>query len=256
MCDILLEKRDKYLEIKSKHLGVVNERYENAFATEYTHVSTAIEGNTLTLRETSLVINEGISVGGKRLRELYEVRNHYDALNYVIRCVYEELLLDEELVKNIHAQMMKDILIGGVYRREAIRIRGAQVQPPCFQQMYDQIKSFFMELSQKRITKSFTSLDIIELAAWTHAEFVRIHPFNDGNGRTSRLIMNYQLMFHGFPAINIPLDMKTQYFEALEQYDTKKELKLFIEIISSLVDHRLDDYLEAFGHESNISVSL
>lgn len=158
--------------------------YEKAFEVEYTHNSTAIEGNTLTLLETKVVLEDGIAIGGKSLREIYEVVNHKKAYQYVKDCIGKGLVLGEGIVKDIHALLMENIFTGGIYRREEVVISGASHTPPAGNEMYAQIKNFYAELSQKQ------DLNGIELAAWTHAEFVRIHPFLDGNGRTSRLLMN------------------------------------------------------------------
>lgn len=167
--------------------------YEQDFELTYTHNSTAIEGNTLTLIETKVVLEDGISVGGKKLREIYEVVNHKKAYRYVKKCIAEEKKLDEHIVKDLHAILTENIIVGGVYRSEPVRISGAGHTPPVGNDMYIQIKNFYEDLAWKK-----DSLNPIEYAAWTHAEFVRIHPFIDGNGRTSRLLMNYQLMYAGF----------------------------------------------------------
>ena len=167
--------------------------YEQDFELTYIHNSTAIEGNTLTLIETKVVLEDGISVGGKKLREIYEVVNHKKAYRYVKKCIAEEKKLDEHIVKDLHAILTENIIVGGVYRSEPVRISGAGHTPPVGNDMYIQIKNFYEDLAWKK-----DSLNPIEYAAWTHAEFVRIHPFIDGNGRTSRLLMNYQLMYAGF----------------------------------------------------------
>lgn len=120
-----------------------------------------------------MVLEDGIAIGGKSLREIYEVVNHKKAYQYVKDCIKEGLALDEKIVKDIHALLMENILIGGIYRREEVVISGASHTPPAGNEMYAQIKNFYMELAKK------SSLNGIELAAWTHAEVVRIHPFLD-----------------------------------------------------------------------------
>ena len=108
--------------------------------------------------------------------------------------------------------------------------------------MYSQVKDFYADLTWKG-----RELNQIELAAWTHAEFVRIHPFPDGNGRTSRLLMNYQLMANGFPAISIAKENRLEYFNALEAYAVEGNLAPFAEMVANLTGHQLDCYLEMAG---------
>lgn len=150
--------------------------YEQAFEIEYTHNSTVIEGNTLTLMETKLVLEDGISVGGKNMREIYESVNHKKAYRYVKDCIANGLLLTEKTIKDIHAMLVENIMIGGLYRSVDVYISGAQHTPPSPNEMYKQVKDFYGDLTWKG-----KELNLIELAAWTHAEFVKIHPFPDGN---------------------------------------------------------------------------
>lgn len=211
--------------------------YEKAFEVEYTHNSTAIEGNTLTLMETKVVLEDGIAIGGKSLREIYEVVNHKKAYQYVKDCIRKGLTLDENIVKDVHALLMENILIGGIYRREEVVISGASHTPPAGNEMYAQIKDFYAELAKKG------DLNGIELAAWTHAEFVRIHPFLDGNGRTSRLLMNYQLLSRGFLPISIAKEDRLDYYNALDKYAAQGELKDFTNMVAMLEEKQLDKYL-------------
>lgn len=149
--------------------------FEQAFEIEYTHNSTAIEGNTLSLIETKVLLEDGISIGGKALREIYEAVNHRKAFRYVKECIGKGMPLDEGKVKDIHALLMENIQIGGVYRDVQVYISGAQHMPPSPALMYRQVKDFYADLSWKG-----KELNPVELAVWTHAEFVKIHPFTDG----------------------------------------------------------------------------
>jgi Fic family protein len=233
----LLSKKIKYDNIKHALSDHTVNSYSQAFDVEYTHHSTAIEGNTLTLLETKVVLEEGISIGGKHLRELYEVVNHNKAFHYVKKCVNEHRPLNEKMIKDIHSILMENIMVGGVYRNVDVYISGASHTPPSPNKMYHQIKNFYADLEQK----SFEN--VIERATWTHAEFVRIHPFADGNGRTSRLIMNYQLMLHGFFPISIKKETRLEYFKALEEYAVHRDLHLFADMIAVLEEEQLDRYL-------------
>ncbi|MBD5136939.1 MAG: Fic family protein [Lachnospiraceae bacterium] len=212
--------------------------YEKDFELTYTHNSTAIEGNTLTLMETKVVLEDGISIGGKELREIYEVVNHKKAYYYVKKCIDEGKQLNENIVKDIHAYLTENIIIGGIYRNQEVRISGAGHTPPSGNDMYVQIKNFYTDLEMKS-----KELNTIELAAWTHAEFVRIHPFIDGNGRTSRLIMNYQLMVNGYLPISIAKESRLEYYNTLEEYAVNGNLGQFSELIAALEEEQLDNYI-------------
>ena len=237
--DNILQKQKLYAEKLSQLPAVSLDSYRQAFDIEYTHESTAIEGNTLSLIETKVVIEDGISVGGKALREIYEVINHHKAFKYVRQCIAEKLPLDERIVKDFHSILMENIFVGGIYRNVEVRISGAKHTPPNPSKMYTQIKDFYADLTWKS-----NQLNPIEFAAWTHAEFVKIHPFEDGNGRTSRLIMNYQLMSQGFLPVSISKENRLTYFDALEKYAVEDDLSAFAHMIAELEEVQLDRYLE------------
>ena len=118
-----------------------------------------------------------------------------------------------------------------------VRISGAKHKPPVPSEMYQQIKNFYADMPYK------VKENAIEFAAWTHAEFVKIHPFVDGNGRTSRMIMNYQLLASGFLPVSIAKENRLEYFEALEAYAVEGDLNPFANMIAELEEQRLDEYL-------------
>lgn len=214
----------------------VLQNFRQAFDIEYTHHSTAMEGNTLTLIETKAVLEDGMSVGGKKLREIYEVVNHNKAFEFVREKVAAGTVLSEELVKDIHGIIMENIAIGGIYRSCDVAITGASHTPPTPNDMYSQIKYFYSRLNR-------SDLNPIELAAWIHAEFVRIHPFTDGNGRTARLIMNYSLMSSGYLPININTADRIGYYENLDKYASENVLEPFADFISDIEVKELKKYL-------------
>ena len=234
----ILEKKNKYDNNKSKISSVTLSSYEKDFELKFTHNSTAIEGNTLTLMETKVVLEDGVSIGGKELREIYEVINHKKAYEYVKKCIAENKPLTENIVKDLHAILTENIIVGGIYRNQDVRISGAGFTPPAGNEMYMQIKGFYEELNNK------SDLNPIELAAWTHAEFVRIHPFIDGNGRTSRLLMNYQLLSYGFLPVSIDKETRLEYYNSLEEYAVNGNLQPFADLIADLEDKHLDEYLK------------
>lgn len=234
----LLKKRDIFNNRKSSIDEFTLLSYEKDFELNFTHNSTAIEGNTLTLIETKVILEDGITVGGKELREIYEIVNHKKAYSYVRKCIFENKQLEENIVKGIHEILMENIIQGGIYRNQEVRISGAGHTPPSGNDMFIQIKNFFADLPYK------AELNPIELAAWTHAEFVKIHPFIDGNGRTSRLIMNYQLMINGFLPVSIAKENRLMYYNTLEEYALNGNLNLFADLIAELEEERLDSYIK------------
>src|SRR5665648_1055831 len=227
----LLLKKEFYQRHKNVLSDFIMQNYNQAFEIEYTHNSTAIEGNTLSLIQTKALLEDQISVGGKRLREIYEIVNHNKAYQYVKSSIHERESLDEKRVKDMHAILMENIMIGGIYRNVDVYISGARHTPPSPNEPYK------------------TEMNGIELAAWTHAEFVKIHPFVDGNGRTSRLIMNYQLMVHGFLPISIAKESRLEYFEALESYAVDADLEPFVDFIAALEEQRLNLYIRAIEQQ-------
>ena len=232
------EKKIKYGQNRHKISAFTLSSYEKDFELTFTHNSTAIEGNTLTLMETKVVLEDGVAIGGKELREIYEVINHKKAYAYVKKCISENKPLDENTVKNLHSILTENIITGGIYRKEEVRISGAGFTPPAGNEMYMQIKGFYEDLKTKG-----AQLNPIELAAWTHAEFVRIHPYIDGNGRTSRLIMNYQLLIHGYLPVSVAKENRLDYYNALERYAVSGELKPFADFVARLEEAQLDEYL-------------
>lgn len=178
---------------------------------EWTYHSNAIEGNALTLRETKVVL-EGITVGGKSLREHLEATNHRDAIFYVEEIVAKHEALSEWQIKNIHSLIMKGIdqQEAGRYRRENVVISGASTTPPDFLHVDGEMQQLihWHERSAR--------LSAIERAAELHARFFKIHPFVDGNGRTGRLLMNFELMKEGYPPTVIRKEDRVAYYDALD----------------------------------------
>lgn len=239
----LQRKQEFYQRHKKILADFAVQNYEQAFEIEYTHHSTAIEGNTLSLIETKVLLEDKISIGGKQLREIYEIINHNKAYQYIKGCIKEGKPLDENRVKDIHAILMENIMIGGVYRNIDVYISGSRHTPSSPNEAYKEVKNFYLDLLGK------AEMDVIELAAWTHAEFVKIHPFVDGNGRTSRLIMNYQLMINGFLPISIAKESRFDYFDALESYAVDADLKPFADFIAALEEQKLDFYIKAIEQQ-------
>lgn len=236
----IIKKAEKYHQCAKQVDSLAFAKWEANFELEYTHESTAIEGNTLSLLETKVVLEDGISIGGKHLREIFEVVNHKKAYEFIKQKIADGLPLDEATTKDIHSILMENIFAGGFYRNVNVRITGANHIPPEPNEAYGQVKNFFADLTWKYKD------DPITLAAWTHAEFVRIHPFIDGNGRTSRLIMNYQLLANRLIPVSIPKLDRLEYFKRLEEYALNGNIEPFADYIATLEEKRLDEFLAMY----------
>lgn len=205
---------------------------------EWTYHSNAIEGNTLTLKETKVVL-EGITIGGKPLREHFEVINHKEAIDYVEAIVNGHEALSEWQIKAIHHLVLKNIdnPNAGVYRQENVVIAGAQHRPPTFLKVPEQMAAL-MAWYEKT-----ADLHAVEVAARLHVDFVGIHPFVDGNGRTSRLLMNFELLRRGFLPIIIPVEARLNYYDALDTAHTRGDYAPFIALVADLESATLKHYL-------------
>lgn len=212
---------------------------EESINLEWTYNSNGIEGNTLTLRETQVVL-EGITVGGKSIKEHLEVINHEKAILYLNDLVREDNPITEWNIKGIHGLVLKDIdnENAGRYRRENVIIKGATHNPP------DYLK--VPELMEKLVLnyENWNDFHPIIQAALLHGELVKIHPFVDGNGRTSRLLMNLDLMHHGYNPIIIKKEDRLKYYEALDKAHTTGDYTDFVKLITKLEIEMLKKYLE------------
>ncbi len=212
---------------------------EDSINLEWTYNSNGIEGNTLTLRETQVVL-EGITVGGKSIKEHLEAINHEKAILYLKDLVKEDNPITEWNIKGIHQLVLKDIddENAGRYRRENVTIKGAIHIPP------DYLK--VPELMEKLVLnyKNWNNFHPIIQAALLHGELVKIHPFIDGNGRTSRLLMNLDLMNHGYNPVIIKKEDRLEYYEALDKAHTTGDYTDFVKLITKLEIEILKKYLE------------
>lgn len=208
---------------------------------EWTYNSNAIEGNTLTLKETKVVL-DGITVGGKTLREHLEVINHRDAILYVEEIIGRKELLSEWQIKNIHQLILKriDDAYAGRYRDQQVFISGAEHVPPeplLLKEKMEELVIWYEETAK--------TLHPVERAAMLHVIFVGIHPFIDGNGRTARILLNFELMKVGFPPIVIKAEHRLAYYNALDKAHTMADYSSFIELVMDEVNKTLDLYLSA-----------
>lgn len=218
-------------------------RIAQALELEYTFESNRIEGNTLTLRETDLVINEGITVSGKSMREHLEAINHTEAIAYIKDLVQKKLLFNEHNLLNIHHLILRGIIPeeAGKYRTVQVMIQGSKHMPPQPYLIRKQMEDLFFWYERKK-----SLLHPVLLAAEMHYRLVSIHPFIDGNGRTSRLVMNLILLQHGFVIANIKGDYpsRMQYYQALEAVQTSNKKEPFLQFIAEVERDSLQRYLE------------
>lgn len=218
-------------------LSIVKNLHED-LVLRWTYHSNAIEGNTLTLKETKVAL-EGITIGGKTLREHFEAINHKDAILFMEDLAQKEERLSEYSIKQIHSLILKNIddENKGKYRTTNVIISGAEHKPPQSFEVQSQMQEFI-----KKYNENITKLHPIELASFIHIEFVKIHPFIDGNGRTSRLLMNLELIKAGFPPVVIELEDRLEYYKALDIAHTENDYKPFLELMKKVVEKSFEPY--------------
>lgn len=198
---------------------------------EWTYNSNAIEGNTLTMSETKVVL-EGITIGGKSVVEHLEAINHRDAIVFIETLLDKNEVITEWNIKNIHQLILKDIdnLNAGKYRNENVLISGAKHIPPNHIIVSDQMQKLVYEMQT-----SWSNYHPIVKATLLHGEFVKVHPFIDGNGRTARLLLNFELMRNGYPPVVIKKENRLEYYDALDTAHTTYDYTKFIGLVSDLV---------------------
>lgn len=209
----------------------------------WTYHSNAIEGNTLTLLETKVVL-EGITVGGKRLREHFEAINHRDAILYVEDIVQRIEPLSEWQIRSLHRLILKNIddEHAGRYRPWNVTIAGARHVPPDTLVVAEQMAALMA-----RYGSTWATLHPVERAARLHIDFVGIHPFVDGNGRTARLLLNLELLKAGFPAIVLPVERRLAYYEALDTAHVEGDAGPFTALVADCVREGFAPYWFALG---------
>ena len=203
-------------QLNSKHplnVGELNRLYEE-FVIENIYNSNAIEGNSLTLRETSLIIKDGITISGKPLYEHLEVIGHKDAFDYILLLVDRGEILTERSILDIHTLILaNDQLNKGVYRKIDVEIAGAIHKP---------LSHYLISTSIEKLLKDYEIMKqnkhIVEAIAEFHLQFEGIHPFIDGNGRVGRLVLNFELIKAGYLPINIKYLDRLKYYECFDAY--------------------------------------
>jgi Fic family protein len=221
--------------------GTALRKIEESLAIEWTYNSNSIEGNTLSLRETQMVLQEGITIKGKSLREHFEAKNHESALYLLDKFVTSNTSLSLNVLLDLHGLILRSIEDdqAGRIRNGGVRISGANFVPPNARK----VSSLLHELISF-IESNPLDLNIIELATVFHHKLVWIHPFFDGNGRTARLSMNLILMSFGFPPAIILRNDRKKYYAALNAANKGNYQKLMLLMVQA-VERTLNIYINA-----------
>ena len=212
------------------------ERLTEEFVVEYTYNSNAIEGNTLTLRETDMVLR-GLAIDRKPLKDHMEAVGHKEAFEYVQDLVKEQTPLSESIIKQIHYLVLADKKEDrGVYRKVPVRIMGARHEPA---------QPYLIQTKMDQLLKAYQNSTeyIIPRLAWFHIEFEAIHPFIDGNGRAGRLLVNLELMKTAYPPIDIKFTDRVAYYKAFDEYHEKHNIGAMEKLFAGYMNERLDRYL-------------
>lgn len=212
-------------------------RLNEEFTVEYTYNSNAIEGNTLTLRETDLVLR-GLTIDKKPLKDHMEAVGHKEAFDFVTELVKEKCEINERVIKQIHYLVLADKKDDrGVYRRVPVRIMGAA---------HETAQPYLIVTKMEELLRNYLASEehIVTKLARFHLEFEGIHPFIDGNGRTGRLLVNFELMKAGYPPIDIKFTDRIAYYNAFDEYHVKHNLKAMESLFAKYINERLDIYLK------------
>lgn len=235
-------KIDRLLHDLNKHRPLTAgevERLQNEFLIDFTYNSNAIEGSTLTLGETALIINEGITIAEKPLKEHLEVIGHKEAYFYVESLVKDKTALSEKVIKDLHSIVLMDKPQDkGRYRNVPVRIMGAVHHPP---------QPYLVPVQMEQLLADYIGMKdqyhIIECVSLFHLRFESIHPFIDGNGRTGRLLLNLELMKEGYPAINIKFADRKKYYQCFTQYHESGNCEAMTGLVAAYLEETLKTYL-------------
>ena len=212
------------------------ERLKEEFVIEYTYNSNAIEGNTLTRRETDMVL-KGLTIDKKPLKDHLEAIGHKEAFDFVSDLVKDNIRISEYIIKQIHYLVLSDRPQDrGVYRRVPVSILGSKHTP---------VQPYLIEPKIQELLEQYynNQEDFITKLARFHIEFEAIHPFIDGNGRTGRLLVNLELMKLGYPPIDIKFTDRMAYYNAFDSYHVKGDLKPMVNLFSKYLLERLQKYV-------------
>ncbi len=219
-------------------------KLQNNLRTEFIYNSNAIEGNTLTLRETDIILQFGITVKGKSLKEHNEVKGQEYALDFLNEVLKKEESLSIRLIREFHALILNDDKDNrGRFKQENNTILGAKFQTTPFYQVEEKLQELIDNFNE-------SDKNLIEKVAKFHNDFEMVHPFNDGNGRTGRLLMNLELMKNGYPITIIKNEDRDDYYQALEIASIDKNYIPLTEFIKRSVENTFWIYYKHFNEET------
>ncbi|MCR4263709.1 MAG: Fic family protein, partial [Candidatus Roizmanbacteria bacterium] len=216
------------------------------YITTNTYHSNAIEGNSLTLEETRIVVEDGLTVKGKPLKDVLEAKNHKEAMNVLFDIVKQKNDISEEVALQLHKQLLESIHQedAGVYRRVQVQITGDTQLPPPAHDVPELMAKLYAWYSKEK-----ESVHPIVLAAEFHYRLVKIHPFIDGNGRIARLLTNLILLKNGYPLVIVPTVLRQDYISSLKSTSPKSA---FIEFFLQTTKENMQDYLRMIADSGTI----
>lgn len=237
-----IHEKKQLLDAKRPLPSYAVQSIKDSMTIEWTYNSNSIEGNTLTLQETKMVIEEGFTIKGKSLREHFEVVNHQEAITYVENLAHVNYILCEKDILEVHALVLQKIEkeFAGRFRTSGVRISGANFVPPNALRVPDFITDLIAWTNE-------SDLDAVIKAAFFHHRFVWVHPFFDGNGRTARLLYNLLLMKAGYPPAIILKNDRKKYYDALNLSNKGNYSKLLL-LVMQAVERSLDIYLSSLNN--------
>ncbi len=231
-----LEEKRQYVKDNQQYVPLLEiEKYKENFIYGFIKNSSCIEGDYITLAQVMQVIN-----GTQHHVESNIQRSVYN--NFIAYKMVEERALNkeeitEEFLKDVHEALLKDISVGGLYRNVDIKVRGSNYTPCTYLKVYDRMGKFIYDIN------NFEGSDL-ELAAYTHLQLSKIHPFLDGNGRLARLMLNYQLIKLGYLPILINTKEREVYFNTLEEFKVNKTSEPFMSFLMDHLNKEYDKYIE------------
>lgn len=244
----IVRKRETLDKLRPFNQGALH-KLQETFRVDMTYNSNAIEGNSLSLSETKLVLEEGLTIGGKTMKEHLEVMNHSKAIDFVQSLVNKPEITEVDVL-NLHAIILDriDPQNAGYYRMSAVRISGTDYTPPNAAKVPALMQEVYRMLNAKG--------EPIEIASQIHQKLVDIHPFIDGNGRTARLLLNLYLMRSGYPPVIILRAERKKYIRTIMQSRMEMDITSFSNFVAKAVERSLDIYLDSLGTESREYLTL
>lgn len=237
----LEEKLEKLNKLRPLPTVILN-KLKQQFTIEMTYNSNALEGNSLTLKETGWVIQDGLTIKGKPLKDHLEAKDHYEALEFLYETIEHksQQTVSEVFIRTIHSLVVRETEKeeAGLYRTTNVIITGSDHTPPDVSEILPAMSDFI-----NWIRVNIKKLHVVELAALMHHKLVYIHPFTDGNGRAARLVMNLVLMKAGFPLVVVLKNDRRKYYRVLSQAD-KGNYEPLVRFIAQVVERSLNIYLK------------